>query len=134
MVSNHSKIKTWWQQPRTKCYHLLISWSCHYQPPLKLSRVSPAKWQSIVQNLRAFAHYDPGAEWRTMSKGKENAPAQLHGTQELSVSGLWLFFRVTMEIPVVHRAQPVLGAPSRPTGVSCRCSCKHTRRGLSFAP
>lgn len=37
--------------------------------------------------LAALASYNPGAKWKTMSKGKENAPAQLHGTQELSVSG-----------------------------------------------
>lgn len=40
IVSNHSKIKTWWQQSITKCYHLLVSWSCHYHPPLKLFPVS----------------------------------------------------------------------------------------------
>lgn len=121
MVSNHSKIKSRWQQSRTKCYHLLISWSCHYHPPLKLSRVSPLPNDEALcrtwEPLTAFANYNPGAEWRTTNKGKENAPAQLHGPQDLSVSEVWIFSSVKLGIHLVHRAHPVLGTPSRTTGV-----------------
>lgn len=116
MVSNHSKIKTWWQQSRAKCYHLLISWSCHYHPPLKLSPVSLcqmtkhcAEPESLLLHLQTTAQGE--------NRSKENEPARPHSTPELSVSEVWLFSSVEPEIHLVHRAHPVLGAPSRTTGV-----------------
>lgn len=87
--------------------------------PLKLSRVSLcqiikhcAEPESLLLHLLSPTS---GAEWRTTSKG--NAPARPHGTQELSVSEVWLFSSVKLEIHLVHRAPPVLGVPSRTTGV-----------------
>lgn len=130
MVSNHSKIKTWWQQSRAKCYHLLISWSCHYHPPLKLSRFPVPNDKALCRTwepLTAFANYSPRGE---QEQGKWTSSTSQH-TRAVCLRGL-AFFQCRARDSPCAQSSPCAGSSIK--NHRCEAAGVHTNTHAEACP